>query len=53
MYYQSHNRIRAKSRGALVGLIHGRCLRMRDGIYDGAAAVTHTVGGHKSERETG
>jgi hypothetical protein len=24
-----------------VGLIHARCLTMRDGIYDDAAAVTH------------
>ncbi|RDW87858.1 hypothetical protein BP5796_03552 [Coleophoma crateriformis] len=41
IYYQSHNRIRVQSRGALVGLIHARCLTMRDGIYDDAAAVTH------------
>ena len=27
-------------RGALVGLIHSRCLTLRDGVYDGAEAVT-------------
>ncbi|KAH8591587.1 P-loop containing nucleoside triphosphate hydrolase protein [Bisporella sp. PMI_857] len=41
IYYQSHNRIRVQSRGALVGLIHARCLTMPDGSYDGAAAITH------------
>ncbi|RFU34159.1 hypothetical protein B7463_g2169, partial [Scytalidium lignicola] len=41
IYYQSHNRIRVQSRGALIGLIHARCLTMRDGVYDDAAAVTH------------
>jgi ATP-binding cassette subfamily C (CFTR/MRP) protein 1 len=30
-----------RSRAALVGLVHARCLTMRDGIYDDAAAVTH------------
>ncbi|KAI3325328.1 ABC transporter [Xylariaceae sp. AK1471] len=41
IYWQSHNRIKVQSRGALVGLIHARCLTRRDGINDGAAAVTH------------
>ncbi|KAH8812816.1 putative multidrug resistance protein [Xylogone sp. PMI_703] len=41
IYYQNHNRIKVQSRGALVGLIHTRCLTMRDGVYDGAAAVSH------------
>jgi len=41
IYQQIHNRIKVQTRGALVGLIHARCLTMRDGIYDDAAAVTH------------
>ncbi|KAI0520681.1 P-loop containing nucleoside triphosphate hydrolase protein [Xylaria bambusicola] len=41
VYYQSHNRIKVQTRGAIIGLIHARCLTMRDGVYDGAAAVTH------------
>ncbi|TGJ82199.1 hypothetical protein E0Z10_g6546 [Xylaria hypoxylon] len=41
IYYQSHNRIKVQTRGAVIGLIHARCLTMRDGVYDGAAAVTH------------
>lgn len=30
-----------KTRGGLIGLIHARCLTLRDGVYDDAAAVTH------------
>ncbi|KAI1180571.1 P-loop containing nucleoside triphosphate hydrolase protein [Nemania sp. FL0916] len=41
IYYQTHNRIKVQSRGAIIGLIHARCLTMRDGVYDDAAAVTH------------
>ncbi|KAI1810238.1 P-loop containing nucleoside triphosphate hydrolase protein [Poronia punctata] len=41
VYYQSHNRIKVQTRGAIVGLVHAKCLTMRDGVYDGAAAVTH------------
>ncbi|KAE9374390.1 putative multidrug resistance protein [Stipitochalara longipes BDJ] len=41
IYHQSHNRIRVRCRGALIGLIHARCLTMRDGTYDDSAAVTH------------
>ncbi|KAH8194638.1 hypothetical protein TruAng_011196 [Truncatella angustata] len=40
-YYLVLAAIRVQCRGALVGLIHARCLTMRDGIYDDAAAVTH------------
>lgn len=25
----------------MIGLIHARCLTLRDGVYDDAAAVTH------------
>ena len=41
IYNQSHNRMRVRCRGAVVGLIHARCLTMRDGVYDDSAAVTH------------
>ncbi|KAH8891439.1 P-loop containing nucleoside triphosphate hydrolase protein [Thozetella sp. PMI_491] len=41
IYYQMTNRLRVRSRGALISLIHARCLTMRDGVYDGSAAVTH------------
>ncbi|KAI4597331.1 hypothetical protein KJ359_004437 [Pestalotiopsis sp. 9143b] len=41
IYYQSHNRIKTQTRGALIGLVHAACLKMRDGVYDDAAAVTH------------
>lgn len=30
-----------QTRGAFVGLIHAKCLAIRDGVYDDAAAVTH------------
>ena len=33
--------MRIQTRGALIGLIHARCLTMRDGIHDYVAAVTH------------
>ncbi|KAG9247609.1 putative multidrug resistance protein [Calycina marina] len=41
IYDQLHNRIRVQIRGSIIGLVHARCLTMRDGIYDDAAAVTH------------
>lgn len=41
IYHQGLNRVVVETRGALVGLVHARCLTMRDGIYDDAAAVTH------------
>ncbi|KAK6064862.1 hypothetical protein SCUP234_12830 [Seiridium cupressi] len=33
--------MKVQTRGALVGLIHARCLTMHDDIHDDAAAVTH------------
>ncbi|KAK6200636.1 hypothetical protein LQW54_009679 [Pestalotiopsis sp. IQ-011] len=41
IYDQGAGRIMVQTRGALVGLIHARCLSIRDGVYDDAAAVTH------------
>lgn len=41
IYNQGAGRIMVQTRGALVGLIHARCLSIRDGVYDDAAAVTH------------
>jgi len=32
--------MRVQTRGALIGLIHTRCLTMRDGVRDDVAAVT-------------
>ncbi|CEJ87424.1 hypothetical protein VHEMI04411 [[Torrubiella] hemipterigena] len=41
MYYQNHNRIKTQSRGALIGLIHARCLTATDGAYENASVVMH------------
>lgn len=41
IYAHGLNRIMIQTRGGLIGLIHAKCLAMRDGIYDDAAAVTH------------
>lgn len=41
MYYQNHNRIKIQSRGALIGLIHARCLTATDGAYENASVVMH------------
>jgi len=40
IYSQGLQRIIVQSRGALVGLLHCRCLTMLDGVYDDSAAVT-------------
>ncbi|KAK6073198.1 ATP-binding cassette containing protein [Seiridium cupressi] len=38
---QGMSRVMVQTRGAFIGLIHARCLTMRDGVYDDAAAVQH------------
>jgi hypothetical protein len=40
MYDVRLNRLTAMSRMAMVGLIHNRCLTIRDGVFDDSAAVT-------------
>ncbi|KAH8887207.1 ABC transporter [Thozetella sp. PMI_491] len=39
-YNQAMNRVEVKTRGAIVGLIYSRALRIQDGVYDDSAAVT-------------
>ncbi|KAK9772774.1 putative ABC transporter [Seiridium cardinale] len=38
---QGMSRVMVQTRGAFIGLIHARCLTLRDGVYDDAAAVQH------------